>query len=150
MYSAQQARTAPGSPRSSSTKESQSALRCGRAVRRERPTDTLVSALLKVFRFYHVSPVMRVDSTGVVTQFLDEAERAGVRHVTYLSAYARACGSRAARGRGGSGVVHLALPLHWASRLVYADFSETFVKPVNDEIVVPGGMTAENFVNAEC
>ncbi|WJM85828.1 NAD(P)H-binding protein [Dickeya chrysanthemi] len=48
---------------------------------------TFASALLKVSRVYLVSPVMRVDFADIVAKFLDEAERAGVRHVTYLSAY---------------------------------------------------------------
>jgi uncharacterized protein YbjT (DUF2867 family) len=101
---------------------------------------------------YLVSPVLRVDFAGVVSRFLDEAERAGVRNITYLSAY---------------GVEHAppemalrAVELDLASRTSLTqsilrpawfmqNFSETFLKPVNDEIVVPCGTGAEAFVSAE-
>src|SRR5260370_8123424 len=36
---------------------------------------------------YLVSPILRIDFAGLVGRFLDQAERARVRHVTYLSAY---------------------------------------------------------------
>jgi len=36
---------------------------------------------------YLVSPILRIDFARLVGRFLDQAERAGVRHVTYLSAY---------------------------------------------------------------
>src|SRR5579872_4181434 len=36
---------------------------------------------------YLVSPILRIDFAGLVGRFLDQAERAGVRHVTCLSAY---------------------------------------------------------------
>ena len=48
---------------------------------------TFAGALYKVSGVYLVSPVMRVDFANIVARFLDEAERAGVGHVTYLSAY---------------------------------------------------------------
>jgi uncharacterized protein YbjT (DUF2867 family) len=87
-----------------------------------------------------------------VARFLDEAERAGVGHVTYLSAY----GMEHAPAE----VALRAVELDLASRTSLShsivrpawfmqNFSETFVKPVNDEIVVPCGMGAEAFVNAE-
>jgi uncharacterized protein YbjT (DUF2867 family) len=113
---------------------------------------TFAGALRDVRGIYLVSPVMRVDFAGVVSQFLDEAERAGVRHVTFLSAY---------------GIEHAppqvalrAVELDLASRQSLAhsilrpawfmqNFSETFLKPVNDEIVVPCGVGAEAFVSAE-
>lgn len=113
---------------------------------------TFASALPKVSRVYLVSPVMRVDFANIVAQFLDQAERAGVRHVTYLSAY----GMEHAPAE----VALRAVELDLASRPSFShsivrpawfmqNFSETFVKPVNDEIVVPGGIGAEAFVNAE-
>jgi uncharacterized protein YbjT (DUF2867 family) len=34
-----------------------------------------------------VSPILRIDFAGLVGKFLDQAERAGVRPVIYLSAY---------------------------------------------------------------
>ena len=113
---------------------------------------TFANALQGVLGVYLVSPVMRVDFAGVVAQFLDQAERAGVRHVTYLSAY---------------GIEHAppqvalrAVELDLASRtsLTHSivrpawfmqNFSETFLKPVNDEIVVPCGDGAEAFVSVE-
>jgi uncharacterized protein YbjT (DUF2867 family) len=113
---------------------------------------TFASALLKVSGVYLVSPVMRVDFANIVVQFLDEAERAGVRHVTFLSAY----GMEHAPAE----VALRAVELDLASRTALShsivrpawfmqNFSETFVKPVNDEIVVPCEMGAEAFVNAD-
>jgi uncharacterized protein YbjT (DUF2867 family) len=113
---------------------------------------TFASALFKVSGVYLVSPVMRVDFANVVAQFLDEAERAGVHHVTYLSAY----GMEHAPAE----VALRAVELDLASRTSLShsilrpawfmqNFSETFLKPVNDEIAVPGGSGAEAFVNAE-
>lgn len=113
---------------------------------------TFAAALRGVSGVYLVSPVMRVDFADVVSQFLDEAEGAGVKHVTYLSAY---------------GVEHAppevalrAVELDLASRKSLShsivrpawfmqNFSETFLKPVNDEIVVPCGTGVEAFVDAE-
>src|ERR1700739_1438014 len=48
---------------------------------------TWEEALRGATRLYLVSPVLRVDFAGLVARFLDRAERAGVRHVAYLSAY---------------------------------------------------------------
>src|SRR6266702_5471216 len=44
-------------------------------------------ALRDADRVYLVAPVMRTDFAGQVSGFLDLAEAAGVRHVTYLSAF---------------------------------------------------------------
>jgi uncharacterized protein YbjT (DUF2867 family) len=101
---------------------------------------------------YLVSSVLRIDFGGLVGRFLDQAERAGVRHVTYLSAYGiehapaevalRAVElDLAARGSLTSTVIRPA----WFME----DFSETFLRPVNDEIVVPAGDGAEAFVSVE-
>lgn len=101
---------------------------------------------------YLVSPVLRIDFAGLVAQFLDQAERAGVRHVTYLSAYGmehapvevalRAVElDLAARSSLTSTVIRPA----WFME----DFSETFLQPVNDEITVPAGDGAEAFVSVE-
>ncbi len=113
---------------------------------------TFAAALRGISGVYLVSPVMRVDFAGAVSHFLDDAERAGVRHITYLSAY---------------GVEHAppevalrAVELDLASRPSLShsivrpawfmqNFSETFLKPVNDEIVVPCGTGSESFVSAE-
>ena len=48
---------------------------------------TYAPALEGVDRVYLLGPVMRTDFAGQVTVFLDQAEAAGVRHITYLSAY---------------------------------------------------------------
>jgi uncharacterized protein YbjT (DUF2867 family) len=101
---------------------------------------------------YLVSPILRIDFAGLVGWFLDQAERAGVRHVTYLSAYGMEHAPAevalraveldlAARGSLTSTVIRPA----WFME----DFSETFLQPVNDEIVVPAGDGAEAFVSAE-
>jgi uncharacterized protein YbjT (DUF2867 family) len=101
---------------------------------------------------YLVSPVLRIDFGGLVGRFLDQAERAGARHVTYLSAYGIEHGPAevalraveldlAARGSLTSTVIRPA----WFME----DFSETFLRPVNDEIVVPAGDGAEAFVSVE-
>lgn len=101
---------------------------------------------------YLVSPILRIDFAELVGQFLDQAERAGVRHVTCLSAYGmeyvpaevalRAVElDLAARGSLASTVIRPA----WFME----DFSETFLRPVNDEIVVPAGDGAEAFVSVE-
>jgi uncharacterized protein YbjT (DUF2867 family) len=95
---------------------------------------------------------MRVDFAGVVSRFLDEAERARVRHITYLSAYGadHAPPEMALRAveldlASRTSLSHSILRPAWFMQ----NFSETFLKPVNDEIVVPCGTGAEAFVSAE-
>ena len=101
---------------------------------------------------YLVSPILRIDFAGLVGRFLDQAERAGVRHVTYLSAYGMEHAPAevalraveldlAARGSLTSTVIRPA----WFME----DFSETFLQPANDEIVVPAGGGAEAFVSVD-
>jgi nucleoside-diphosphate-sugar epimerase len=85
---------------------------------------TFASALDKVSAVYLVSPVMCVNFADIVARFLDEAERAGGRHVTYLSAYGmehapaevspRRCGA-------GSSLAYCTLPFHRTARLVHAE-----------------------------
>ena len=113
---------------------------------------TFAAALRGVSGVYLVSPVMRVDFARIVSRFLDEAERAGVRHVTYLSAY----GVEHAPPEVALRAVELDLAsrtslLHSIVRPAWfmQNFSETFLRPVNDEIVVPCGTGAESFVSAE-
>jgi uncharacterized protein YbjT (DUF2867 family) len=113
---------------------------------------TFEGALQGVTGVYLVSPVMRVDFAGVVSDFLDQAEQAGVRNVTYLSAY----GMEHARAEVALRAVELDLEsrgsfTHSIIRPAWfmQNFSETFLKPVADEIVVPGGTGAEAFVSAE-
>jgi uncharacterized protein YbjT (DUF2867 family) len=113
---------------------------------------TFEGALQGVTGVYLVPPVMRVDFAGVVSDFLDQAEQAGVRNVTHLSAY----GMEHAPAEVALRAVEL--DLESRGSFTYSilrpawfmqNFSETFLKPVDDEIVVPGGTGAEAFVNAE-
>jgi len=113
---------------------------------------TFAPALHGTAGVYLVSPVMRLDFAGVVAQFLDEAEHAGVTHVTYLSAYGIEYAPPEVALRaveldlaGRTSLTNSILRPAWFMQ----NFSETFLKPVNDEIVVPCGNGAEAFVNAE-
>jgi uncharacterized protein YbjT (DUF2867 family) len=101
---------------------------------------------------YLISPVLRTGFAGLVGQFLDQAERAGVRHVTYLSAY----GMEHAPAEVALRAVELDLAARSSltSTVIrpawfMQDFSETFLQPVNGEITVPAGDGAEAFVSAE-
>jgi|ERR1700678_2800613 len=117
-----------------------------------RASETFEPALRGISGVYLVSPVMCVDFADVVSKFLDEAEGARVRHVTYLSAY----GAEHAPPEMALRAVELDL----ASRMSLShsilrpawfmqNFSESFLKPVNDEIAVPCGTGAEAFVSTE-
>jgi uncharacterized protein YbjT (DUF2867 family) len=113
---------------------------------------TFAAALRGIAGVYLVSPVMRVDFAGIVAQFLDEAEQAGVRHVTYLSAYGIEYAPPEVALRAveldlasRTSLTHSILRPAWFMQ----NFSETFLKPVNDEIIVPCSNGAEAFVNAE-
>jgi uncharacterized protein YbjT (DUF2867 family) len=108
-------------------------------------------ALAGVDRVYLVAPVMRMDFADQVSSFLDLAEAAGVRHVTYLSAFGidQAPPHVALRaveldlmGRGA--FTHSILRPAWFMQ----NFSETFLKPVGGVITVPTGDGAEAFVDA--
>jgi uncharacterized protein YbjT (DUF2867 family) len=109
-------------------------------------------ALEDVDRIYLVAPVMRMDFADQVSSFLDLAEAAGVRHVTYLSAFGidQAPPQVAPRAveldlmsRGA--LTHSILRPAWFMQ----NFSETFLKPVDGVITVPTGDGAEAFVDAE-
>ena len=113
---------------------------------------TFEGALQGVTGVYLVSPVMRVDFAGVVSDFLDQAEQAGVQNITYLSAYGveHAPAEVALRAveldlESRRSFTHSILRPAWFMQ----NFSETFLKPVEDEIVVPGGTGGEAFVSAE-
>ena len=113
---------------------------------------TFASAVQGVAGIYLVSPVMRTDFASVVAQFLDEAERTGVRHVTYLSAHGieHAPPEVALRAveldlAARTSLIHSIVRPAWFMQ----NFSETFLKPVNDTIVVPCGIGAEAFVDAD-
>jgi uncharacterized protein YbjT (DUF2867 family) len=113
---------------------------------------TFEGALQGVTGVYLVSPVMRVDFAAVVSDFLDRAEQAGVQNVTYLSAYGmeHAPAEVALRAveldlESRRSFTHSILRPAWFMQ----NFSETFLKPVDDEIVVPSGTGAEAFVSAQ-
>jgi len=109
-------------------------------------------ALVDIDRVYLVAPVMRMDFAGQVSSFLDLAEAAGVRHVTYLSAFgidqappqvAHRAVELDLMGRGA--FTHSILRPAWFMQ----NFSETFLRPVDGVITVPTGDGAEAFVDAE-
>jgi uncharacterized protein YbjT (DUF2867 family) len=113
---------------------------------------TFEAALRGVSGVYVIAPLLRVDYAGIVSSFLDEAERAGVRNVTLLSAY----GMEHAPAEFALRAVELDLAAHASlshsilrPAWFMQNFSETFLKPVNDEIVVRCGTGSEAFVNAE-
>ncbi len=98
------------------------------------------SALADVDRVYLVAPVLRTDFADQVSSFLDLAEAAGVRHVTYLSAF----GVDQAPPQVALRAVELDLMSRGA--ITYSilrpawfmqNFSETFLKPVDGVITVP-------------
>jgi uncharacterized protein YbjT (DUF2867 family) len=108
-------------------------------------------ALQGIDRLYLVAPVMRVDFADQVATFLDLAETAGTRHVTYLSAYGidQAPPQVALRaveldliGRGA--ITHSILRPAWFMQ----NFSDTFLKPVDDVITVPTANGSEAFIDA--
>ena len=108
-------------------------------------------ALHRIDRVYLVAPVMRTDFADQVATFLDLAEAAGVRHVTYLSAYGidQAPPQVAPRaveldliGRGA--ITHSILRPAWFMQ----NFSETFLTPVDGVITVPTADGSEAFIDA--
>jgi uncharacterized protein YbjT (DUF2867 family) len=113
---------------------------------------TYVPALQGVDRVYLLGPVMRTDFADQVSVFLDDAEAAGARHVTYLSAHGVDSAPPGTAMRsveldllGRPGLTHAILRPAWFMQ----NFSETFLKPVGGAIVVPAGDGAEAFVDAE-
>jgi uncharacterized protein YbjT (DUF2867 family) len=113
---------------------------------------THATALDGIGAIYLLSPVMRTDYAPIVSKFLDEAERAGVGHVTYLSAYGM--------GHAPAEVPIRAVELDLLSRSALThsfvrpawfmqNFSESFLVPLNDAIAVPNGDGAEAFVDAD-
>ena len=112
---------------------------------------TYAPALQGIERVYLLGPVMRTDFADQVSVFLDQAEAAGARHVTYLSAH----GTDSAPP--GTAMRRVELDLLSRAALTHAilrpawfmqNFSETFLKPVGGSIVVPAGDGAEAFVDA--
>jgi uncharacterized protein YbjT (DUF2867 family) len=114
--------------------------------------ETYAPALHGVKRVYLLGPVMRTDFADQVSVFLNQAEAAGARHITYLSAYGidSAPPETAMRSveldlLGRPGLTHAILRPAWFMQ----NFSETFLKPVGGAIVVPAGDGAEAFVDGD-
>jgi uncharacterized protein YbjT (DUF2867 family) len=102
-------------------------------------------------RLYLVTPVMRVTYAGQVAAFLDLAEAAGVRHVTYLSTYGAAQAppevdikavedDLAAR----KAITHSILRPAW----VMQNFTDAHLPVTGGVITVPTGGGREAFVDA--
>jgi uncharacterized protein YbjT (DUF2867 family) len=109
-------------------------------------------ALSGVNSVYLVTPVMRVDFAGQVSDFLDLAEAAGVRHVTYLSTY----GIDQAPPDFAVRAVELDLLSRTSLTLsilrpawVIQNFSDDHLPLVEGLITVPTGDGADAFVDAE-
>src|SRR5260221_377305 len=109
-------------------------------------------ALKAVNRVYLIAPIGRLDFAEDVSTFLDEAEAAGVKHVTFLSAYGMEYAPQEVATRtveldviGRQRLGHTILRPAWFMQ----NFSETFLKPVDGAIVVPTGNGAEAFIDAE-
>ena len=109
-------------------------------------------ALSGVDSVYLVTPVVRVDFAGQVSDFLDLAEAAGVRHVTYLSTYGidQASPEFAIRAveldlLSRTGLTHSILRPAW----VMQNFSDDHLPLVEGLITAPTGDGADAFVDAE-
>ena len=112
---------------------------------------TYPRALEGADRVYLVTPVMRVRYAGQVAAFLDQAEAAGVRHVTLLSTYN---GDRAPREvdiaaveadvAGREAFTYSILRPAW----VMQNFTDDHLPLVNGALIVPSGGGAEAFVDA--
>jgi uncharacterized protein YbjT (DUF2867 family) len=103
-------------------------------------------------RVYLIAPVMRTRFAPQVSAFLDLTEAVGVRHVTYLSAYGMEFAPAEVALRaveldlmGRSTLTHSIVRPAWFMQ----NFSETFLMPIDDTIVVPTGSGGEAFVDAE-
>ena len=112
---------------------------------------THARALDGVDRVYLVTPVMRVKYAGPVSDFLDLAAGAGVRHVTYLSTY----GSDQAPPEVDIRAVELDLASRGAfthsilrPAWVMQNFSDEHVPVIEGVITVPTRGGAEAFVDA--
>jgi uncharacterized protein YbjT (DUF2867 family) len=109
-------------------------------------------ALSGVDSVYLVTPVMRVDFAPQASDFLDLAQAAGVRHVTYLSAYGVdqlppdwAIRSVELDLLSRTGLTHSILRPAW----VMQNFSDDHLPLVEGLITVPTGDGADAFVDAE-
>lgn len=109
-------------------------------------------ALSGVDRLYLVTPVMRVSYAEQVAAFLDRAEQAGVRHVTYLSTY------NADQAPPGVDIVAVEADLAARTNLTHTvlrpawvmqNFADEHLPVVDGVITAPSGGGAEAFVDAQ-
>ena len=114
--------------------------------------DSYAAALKAVDRVYLIAPIMRLDFAADVSTFLDEAEAAGVGHVTFLSAYGMEHAPQEVATRsveldliGRERLGHTILRPAWFMQ----NFSETFLKPIDGAIAVPTGDGTEAFIDVE-
>jgi uncharacterized protein YbjT (DUF2867 family) len=113
---------------------------------------THADALAGVDRLYLVTPVLRVSYADQVTGFLDLAETAGVRHVTFLSTYNA---DRAPHGidiaaveadlAARQTITHSILRPSW----VMQNFTDDHLPLVDGVITAPSGGGTEAFVDAD-
>ena len=112
---------------------------------------TYPDALAGTDRVYLVTPVLRVRYAARVAEFLDQAEAAGMRHVTLLSTYN---GDRAPREIDIAAVeadlaareafTHSILRPAW----VMQNFTDDHLPVINGILTVPSGGGSEAFVDA--
>ncbi|MEU4163943.1 NmrA family NAD(P)-binding protein [Actinoplanes sp. NPDC026670] len=109
------------------------------------------TALDGVDRVYLVAPVPRTRYAEQVSDFLDLAEKAGVRHITHLSTYRAEDAPETtdfaaveAELRSRTAFTHTILQPGW----VMQNFADHHVPIVDDVITVPAGTGAEAFVDA--
>jgi uncharacterized protein YbjT (DUF2867 family) len=113
---------------------------------------THADALTGVDRLYLVTPVLRVSYAAQVAGFLDLAETAGVRHVTFLSTYnadlaphgidiAAVEADLAAR----QAITHTILRPSW----VMQNFTDDHLPLIEGVITAPSGGGTEAFVDAD-
>jgi uncharacterized protein YbjT (DUF2867 family) len=109
------------------------------------------TAVEGIDRIYLVAPVMRTRFAAQVSAFLDLAEAAGVRHITYLSAYGIDLAPPEVALRAveldlmeRASVTHSVVRPAWFMQ----NFSQTFLKPIDGAITVPTGDGGEAFVDA--
>ena len=114
--------------------------------------DSYAPALADIDRVYLVPPVMRLEFADDVSGFLDEAEAAGVQHITFLSAYGMEHAPEKVAIRSveldllrRKKIGHTTLRPAWFMQ----NFSETFLKPTGGAIFVPTGNGTEAFIDAE-
>jgi len=114
--------------------------------------DSYAPALKGIERVYLIAPILRIDFGGDISTFLDQAEAAGVAHVTFLSAYGMEYVPAEVAIRGveldllqRQRFSHTILRPAWFMQ----NFSETFLQPINGAIMVPTGNGSEAFIDAE-